>query len=214
MFGFVTFFHPETVKRILARGNPHYISDSRVLVKPYKEKGKVPDKRQYLQQLEKGNFSLCSRPSRLDSREPYDPRVGAKKFYNAPEMMLRREFEDQADLQQAIELQRRSIKKEVSIVNGGNTAAAAAAPVTLNAAQQEEEVNSACVQKGGVGNPRGIEHALPDSPFASPEKSTESHHSEFPASVEANGNLNLCAMSSSENDQLLLITSTRGMASI
>lgn len=44
MFGFVTFVHPETVKHILARGNPHYICDSRVLVKPYKEKGKVPDK--------------------------------------------------------------------------------------------------------------------------------------------------------------------------
>uniref|UniRef100_A0A2P2LH59 Zinc finger CCCH domain-containing protein 55-like n=1 Tax=Rhizophora mucronata TaxID=61149 RepID=A0A2P2LH59_RHIMU len=41
MFGFVTFVHPETVKIILARGNPHFICDSRVLVKPYKEKGKV-----------------------------------------------------------------------------------------------------------------------------------------------------------------------------
>lgn len=44
MFGFVTFVHPETVKLILTRGNPHFICDSRVLVKPYKEKGKVPDK--------------------------------------------------------------------------------------------------------------------------------------------------------------------------
>lgn len=44
MFGFVTFVHPETVKLILSRGNPHFICDSRVLVKPYKEKGKVSDK--------------------------------------------------------------------------------------------------------------------------------------------------------------------------
>ncbi|XWS56799.1 hypothetical protein CRYUN_Cryun09bG0116700 [Craigia yunnanensis] len=29
------------VKLILARGNPHYICDSRVLVKPYKEKEKL-----------------------------------------------------------------------------------------------------------------------------------------------------------------------------
>lgn len=56
-----------------------------------------------------------------------------------------------------------------------------------------------------------LEHALPDSPFASPEKSTESHLSEFPA---ATGNPNLCAMSSSENDPLLLATSTSGMTSI
>ncbi|CAD6216636.1 unnamed protein product [Miscanthus lutarioriparius] len=44
MFGFVTFVYPETVKLILAKGNPHFICDARVLVKPYKEKGKVPDK--------------------------------------------------------------------------------------------------------------------------------------------------------------------------
>lgn len=44
MFGFVTFQYSETVKLILAKGNPHYVCDSRVLVKPYKEKGKVPDK--------------------------------------------------------------------------------------------------------------------------------------------------------------------------
>lgn len=44
MFGFVSFAHPETVKVVLARGNPHFICDSRVLVKPYKEKGKVLDK--------------------------------------------------------------------------------------------------------------------------------------------------------------------------
>lgn len=52
MFGFVTFVYPETVKLILAKGNPHFICDSRVLVKPYKEKGKVPDKY--------GNFYPCA----------------------------------------------------------------------------------------------------------------------------------------------------------
>ena len=44
MFGFVTFVYPETVKLILAKGNPHFVCDARVLVKPYREKGKVPDK--------------------------------------------------------------------------------------------------------------------------------------------------------------------------
>lgn len=44
MFGFVTFVYPDTVKLILAKGNPHFVCDARVLVKPYKEKGKVPDK--------------------------------------------------------------------------------------------------------------------------------------------------------------------------
>ncbi|GMI70739.1 hypothetical protein like AT3G21100 [Hibiscus trionum] len=109
MFGFVSFVHSETVKHILARGNPHYICDSRVLVKPYKEKGKVPDKQYLQQQLERENFSSCSSPLGLDSRDPYDPCVGAKMFYNSPEMMMRRVVEEQADLQHAIELQRRRL---------------------------------------------------------------------------------------------------------
>jgi hypothetical protein len=44
MFGFVTFVYAETVKVILSKGNPHFVCDARVLVKPYKEKGKVPDR--------------------------------------------------------------------------------------------------------------------------------------------------------------------------
>lgn len=48
MFGFVTFVYPETVKLILAKGNPHFVCDSRVLVKPYKEKGKIPDKYDFI----------------------------------------------------------------------------------------------------------------------------------------------------------------------
>lgn len=57
------------------------------------------------------------------------------------------------------------------------------------------------------------EHALPDSPFASPQKSTEDHLSEIPSAlVEVNESLSLCA--TSENDPLLPITSTSDMASI
>ncbi|KAL0386630.1 UNVERIFIED_CONTAM: Zinc finger CCCH domain-containing protein 53 [Sesamum latifolium] len=38
--------YPETVKLILAKGNPHFVCDARVLVKPYKEKAQayIPDK--------------------------------------------------------------------------------------------------------------------------------------------------------------------------
>ncbi|GLT46469.1 hypothetical protein SLA2020_202170 [Shorea laevis] len=108
MFGFVTFVHAETVKIILARGNPHFICDSRVLVKPYKEKGKIAEKRQNLQQqLEMGSYSPSSSPSGLDAREMYELHLGAKMMYSPQEMMLRRKYKEQADLQQAIELQRR-----------------------------------------------------------------------------------------------------------
>ncbi|KAL6976633.1 hypothetical protein U1Q18_025420 [Sarracenia purpurea var. burkii] len=109
MFGFVTFVYPETVKIILAKGNPHFVCDSRVLVKPYKEKGKIPDKKQQQHQLERGEFSSCLSPSGLDSGEPYDLSIGASMFYNSKEMMLRRKLEEQAELQQAIELQGRRL---------------------------------------------------------------------------------------------------------
>ena len=44
MFGFVTFASADTVKKILSKGNPHYICSARVLVKPYKEKPKILDR--------------------------------------------------------------------------------------------------------------------------------------------------------------------------
>ncbi|KAJ0243379.1 Zinc finger CCCH domain-containing protein 55 [Hirschfeldia incana] len=113
MFGFVSFAQPETVKVVLARGNPHFICDSRVLVKPYKEKGKAFDsdsrKHQYLlqQQIERGNYSPCSSPSGIDPREQSDPQLGSKMFYERREMMRRKMGE--AELQRAIELERRRV---------------------------------------------------------------------------------------------------------
>ncbi|PIN11070.1 hypothetical protein CDL12_16330 [Handroanthus impetiginosus] len=109
MFGFVTFDYPETVKLILAKGNPHFVCDARVLVKPYKEKGKIPDKhRKQQQQIERGEFAGCGSPTGLESRDPYDLPLGARMFYNTPDMLWRRKLEEQ-DLQQAIELQNRRL---------------------------------------------------------------------------------------------------------
>ncbi|VVB00566.1 unnamed protein product [Arabis nemorensis] len=80
MYGFVTFANAETVRSILARGNPHFICDSRVLVKPYKEKGKILQSKRQMQQLqqliERGNYSPSSSPSGLDSRDLYDCHLG------------------------------------------------------------------------------------------------------------------------------------------
>ncbi|CAH2053161.1 unnamed protein product [Thlaspi arvense] len=82
MFGFVTFVHSETVRIILARGNPHFICDSRVLVKPYKEKGRILEKY-------------------VETKPLMPPRM----FSNTQEMLRRKA--EQADLQQALEFQRR-----------------------------------------------------------------------------------------------------------
>ncbi|KAI3450001.1 hypothetical protein Pfo_006666 [Paulownia fortunei] len=109
MFGFVTFVYSETVKLILAKGNPHFVCDSRVLVKPYKEKGKIPDKKQQQQQqhLERGEYSACLSPSAVDSREHIDLPFGSRMLFSTQEMMLRRKLEQEAELQHAIELQGR-----------------------------------------------------------------------------------------------------------
>ncbi|KAK4419591.1 Zinc finger CCCH domain-containing protein 53 [Sesamum alatum] len=108
MFGFVTFVYPETVKLILAKGNPHFVCDSRVLVKPYKEKGKVREKKQQQQHLERGEHSACLSPSAIDSREPFDHLpFGTRMLFSPQEMMLRRKLEQEAELQHAIELQGR-----------------------------------------------------------------------------------------------------------
>lgn len=44
MFGFVTFVFADTVRHILNKGNPHFVSGARVLVKPYREKYKVDER--------------------------------------------------------------------------------------------------------------------------------------------------------------------------
>ncbi|XP_057502452.1 zinc finger CCCH domain-containing protein 53-like isoform X2 [Actinidia eriantha] len=109
MFGFVTFVYAETARMILAKGNPHFVCDARVLVKPYKEKGKVPDKYRKQQPMERGEFSVCGSPTDLDSRDPCDLQLGgARTFCNAQDMWGRK-LEEQADLQQAIELQNRRL---------------------------------------------------------------------------------------------------------
>ncbi|KAG8063512.1 hypothetical protein GUJ93_ZPchr0003g17553 [Zizania palustris] len=112
MFGFVTFVYPETVRLILAKGNPHFICDARVLVKPYKEKGKVPDKYRKQQQ---GDF-CCLTPTGLDARETFDfHELDARKLQHsnsANELLLRRKLEEQqhaAELQQAIDLHSRRL---------------------------------------------------------------------------------------------------------
>ncbi|KAL1220908.1 Zinc finger CCCH domain-containing protein 55 [Cardamine amara subsp. amara] len=108
MYGFVTFAKAETVTTILARGNPHFICDWRVLVKPYKEKGKILQNKRQQQQLqqlmERGDYSPSSSPSGMDSRDLYDCRIGPRMFSNKTREMLRRKTE-QADLLQAIELE-------------------------------------------------------------------------------------------------------------
>ncbi|KAL8209121.1 hypothetical protein R6Q57_008533 [Mikania cordata] len=61
MFGFVTFSFADTVRHILNKGNPHFVSGARVLVKPYREKCKVDDRKHedsYQHQMYQGSHCL------------------------------------------------------------------------------------------------------------------------------------------------------------
>ncbi|KAL8527477.1 hypothetical protein ACS0TY_005359 [Phlomoides rotata] len=95
MFGFVTFVFPETVKLILAKGNPHFVCDSRVLVKPYKEKGKIREKKHH---LERGEYSG------IDSSDHFGQPFGPRMLLSPRELRLRK-LEREIEMQQAIELQ-------------------------------------------------------------------------------------------------------------
>lgn len=155
MFGFVTFVYPETVKLILAKGNPHFICDARVLVKPYKEKGKVPDKFRKQQGVD---FSGCGSPTGLDARDPFDlHQLGARMLQHsnsANEMLLRRKLEEQqqaVELQQAIELQSRRLMG-LQLLDLKSRSSAAAAPTP-------------------IGNPFSPKHTTAASPNQSPPDS-------------------------------------------
>ncbi|XP_022745031.1 zinc finger CCCH domain-containing protein 53-like isoform X2 [Durio zibethinus] len=229
MFGFVTFVYPETVKIILAKGNPHFVCDARVLVKPYKEKGKVLDKKQQQQQqqVERGEYSPCVTPTGLDSRDPFDH--GARMFYNTRDMLWRGKLEEQADLRQAFELQNRrlmslqllDVKKHhhhMALSSGSPIPSPTHSPSLFSqslvlpqfhSSQEAPQENcsspvpamsvftpekqaastatafgkeSASTEDNGSGEeslhcedgdlPVSLEHNLPDSPFASPTKTS------------------------------------------
>ncbi|KAH9607207.1 hypothetical protein KSS87_021273 [Heliosperma pusillum] len=83
MFGFVTFSSADTVKAILAKGNPHFVYGSRVLVKPYREKSKLVE-RKYI------------------DKNDHLPRCEAPRF-------LRRQLMEQQE--QALEMERRRLSE-------------------------------------------------------------------------------------------------------
>ncbi|XP_042389752.1 zinc finger CCCH domain-containing protein 53-like [Zingiber officinale] len=139
MFGFVTFIYPETVNLILAKGNPHFVCDARVLVKPYKEKGKVLDKCRKQQQSERGYFSGCATPTGIESRgDPYDLQqlvVGARMLYNnGGQELLRRKLEERQqsfELQRVIELQARRLMN-LQLLDLKKRSLSSSAPASIN----------------------------------------------------------------------------------
>lgn len=94
MFGFVTFFSADTVKMVLSTGNPHYVCGARVLVKPYREKSKLSERKQQ----ERLDSSIFYHLQRAD----FDSRL--QERFEAPRLLRKHLME-----QQFIELETRRL---------------------------------------------------------------------------------------------------------
>ncbi|GJW15228.1 hypothetical protein Tco_0019361 [Tanacetum coccineum] len=72
---------------------------------PYQQKRMFGFRR--VKQMERGDFSSCGSPMGFDSRDPFD--LGARMLYKSQDLLWRKKFEEQADLQHAVELQNRRL---------------------------------------------------------------------------------------------------------
>ncbi|CAF2268725.1 unnamed protein product [Brassica napus] len=201
MFGFVTFVYPETVKSILAKGNPHFVCDSRVLVKPYKEKGKVPDKYRTNQPTE-----LELSPTGLAS-SPRDAIGGRGSYNNAQDVLWESKFEEEIlELQsrRLMNMQLHDVKKHFQLnspthihsPNPFTQALVSPRPLPVKAGREMGKGSSKEGSDDDTMNlPERLEDSLPDSPFAS-----STHHLVmFGESTDNNGS-DLWSPSSDNDD--------------
>ncbi|KNA20033.1 hypothetical protein SOVF_056110 isoform B [Spinacia oleracea] len=100
MFGFVTFASANTVKTVLAKGNPHFVCGSRVLVKPYREKSKLVDRKF----MEKNDHGMYYPGNYLELEPDFHPMPRCE----APRFLRRQLMEEQ---EHAIERERRRISE-------------------------------------------------------------------------------------------------------
>ncbi|VVB06728.1 unnamed protein product [Arabis nemorensis] len=161
MFGFVTFVYPDTVKSILAKGNPHFVCDSRVLVKPYKEKGKVPDKY-------RTKPSPDGTPTGLDIIMAFHE--------NTQELLWRRRFEEQALEIQSTRLMNLQLHVKKHFQLGS--------PNPFDQTLLDNSPPAISVNREGSDEDTiKLAEWLPESPFASPTH----HFLEFDESAAAEG---------------------------
>lgn len=102
MFGFVTFHNSETVQMVLAKGNPHYVCGARVLVKPYREKLKLFD-RKYFEKLE---GPMCYHSHHIDMDPDLQARLDSTRLFgrqlvDEPEVAVQLEMMRLSQLQLA-----------------------------------------------------------------------------------------------------------------
>ncbi|XP_016467368.1 zinc finger CCCH domain-containing protein 18 isoform X2 [Nicotiana tabacum] len=187
MFGFVTFVFPETVKQILAKGNPHLVCGARVLVKPYREKSKLVDRKclEKAYQASYYNSSFIDAESELQSspRVCENSRLMKKQLMEEQERAIEFERQHFPELQLAAKTLHHQMRlgysvEDLKLREGSLTCRSEKLEfpsaesfnylldVYNNGSTSEDKARhvkmSHCDQEGGQGL------NLPDSPFASP----------------------------------------------
>ncbi|XP_028778986.1 zinc finger CCCH domain-containing protein 18 isoform X2 [Neltuma alba] len=169
MFGFVTFVDPETVKMILEKGNPHYVRGSRVLVKPYREKSKLID-RKYSERVEPP--VVCS-PHYVDM----DFEATPMPSYGNPRFLRRQLMDEQ---EQVLEFQRHLAELQLTQKPLSSSPHFGCSLDQLNVSEDHfnfhpaESLNYALNDKPGhtdtscADEDRGQGIDLPESPFSFP----------------------------------------------
>ncbi|KAK4407428.1 Zinc finger CCCH domain-containing protein 55 [Sesamum angolense] len=183
MFGFVTFVYAETVKLILAKGNPHFVCDSRVLVKPYKEKGKIPDK-YYL-------HSLCWLIVMFADFSPAN--YNTIMLLNYWKQQQQQQHLERGEFSACLSpsgIESRDHNIDLPFDFDGNQETAKSQVAAADRKLVPEGTDSSTDSAVG-GNkqqnvhcddsdlPESLEHILPDNLFASPTKSAAEHHTIF-----------------------------------
>uniref|UniRef100_A0A1D1YTI7 Zinc finger CCCH domain-containing protein 18 n=1 Tax=Anthurium amnicola TaxID=1678845 RepID=A0A1D1YTI7_9ARAE len=171
MFGFVTFEKQETAQFILSQGNPHFVCGARVLVKPYKEKSRVGD-RKYVDRFEPAlyhpsyfemdselysmsRFCNNSRFLRKQLLEEQDQalelqRMRLSEFHFAPNPLIQQPFYDYS--MKELKVPGDHFSYQTDVLSNGSTSGDKA---------RQSGNNTSC------GDQESLGLCLPDSPFAS-----------------------------------------------
>ncbi|XP_078430112.1 zinc finger CCCH domain-containing protein 18-like isoform X2 [Wolffia australiana] len=149
MFGFVTFERQETAQFVLAQGNPHYVCGARVLVKPYKEKSRLGD-RKLAERIEQQTMYHVPQYAEMDPEVYPVPQFSSHSSRFLEEQML--------ELRNLRLSELWLLSQTANFGENGEDFAS-----TSRLKTQLDQINS-----GFPSNDDSVGLPLPDSPFASP----------------------------------------------
>ncbi|XP_020592056.1 zinc finger CCCH domain-containing protein 18-like isoform X2 [Phalaenopsis equestris] len=168
MFGFVSFYRPQTVRQILAMGHPHIICGARVLVKPYKEKSRLVE-RKYAEKLDS---QMCLSPLSFDMDNGLSSTLHSslgQRACDTSQLSMKQQIED---LDPTFDLKRRQMPVAAHPFMGyglEDSKFLEAQVSSLNiASSKSSDDDNTCQTGSSCSDVDRLQIQLPDSPFASP----------------------------------------------